>query len=167
MSEPAADPIAALRRGREETAAFLEEARARGLRVVFINGCFDLLHPGHVRVFFEARAHGDALVVALNSDASIRRLKGPKRPILPEDVRLTMMAAMKPVDAAFAFEEDNAGEALRFVRPAIYAKGAEYEGKSYPESAAVAEVGAEVRYLGHVDGFSTSKLIDRIREQTS
>lgn len=158
--------MADLRRGREATASFLDEARERGLRVVFINGCFDLLHPGHVRVFFEARALGDALVAALNSDASIRRLKGPKRPILAEDARLTMMAAMKPIDAAFTFDEDNAGQALRFVRPAIYAKGAEYEGKSYPESEAVAEVGAAVRYLNHVDGFSTSELIARIREST-
>lgn len=153
--------------GREATARFLDEARAAGRRVVFVNGCFDLLHPGHLSVFFAARARGDELVVALNSDASIRRLKGPHRPILPEAVRLTMVAALEPVSAAFAFDEDNAAEAIRFARPDIYAKGAEYRGRPYPESEAVAEHGVEVVYLEHVDGFSTTRLIERIHRRVA
>lgn len=153
--------------GRQACAAFLARARAARLRIVFINGCFDLLHPGHLQVFFEAKRHGDVLVAAINSDVSIRGLKGPSRPILPEPVRLAMIASCKPIDAAFCFSEDNASEALRFVRPHVYAKGAQYQHMDYPESGAVQEIGCQVVYLQHVEGFSSTQLIERIQSLTS
>lgn len=141
-----------------------EKARENNQRVVFVNGCFDLLHPGHLQVFFEAQSHGDCLIVALNSDTSIGRLKGPSRPILPEQVRMTMVAALKPVAAAFSFDEENAANAIRQIRPDLYAKGAQYKGKDYPEASAVEECQVEVVYLNHVEGFSTSLLIEKIQK---
>jgi D-glycero-beta-D-manno-heptose 1-phosphate adenylyltransferase len=149
--------------GRQNTADFLEKVRAQKRRIVFVNGCFDLLHPGHVQVFFDAKKHGDCLVVGLNSDTSIQRIKGPNRPILPENVRLTMVSALKPVDACFCFDEENASEAIRFVKPDVYAKGAQYENQPYPESDAVAENQVNVVYLNQVEGFSTSNIIERIQ----
>jgi len=149
-------------RGREQTARFLDTERAAGRRIVFVNGCFDLLHPGHLQVFYQARSFGDVLVVAANSDESIRRLKGPARPIQPQQVRLAMIAALKPVDAVFCFDEADASEALRFAKPQLYAKGAEYQNRPFPESDAVEELGLELAYLDHVEGYSSSQIIARI-----
>jgi rfaE bifunctional protein nucleotidyltransferase chain/domain len=150
-------------RGRAACAELLGELHAKKQRIVFVNGCFDLLHPGHVQVFFEARRYGSALIVAMNSDASITQLKGAERPILAQSVRETMVASLQPVSGVFCFDERDASEALRFVRPQVYAKGAQYRGRPYPESSAVAELGIEVVYLSHVDGFSTSELVASIR----
>ena len=149
-------------RSRRETEKFLQPLRSTNKKIVFVNGCFDLLHPGHIQLFFEAAGLGDVLIVAINSDSSIQRLKGPSRPILQESVRLTMVSALKPVAAAFCFDEDDASQALTFVRPHIYAKGAQYKNKPFPESEAVKSLGAQVQYLNHLHGFSTSLLAQHI-----
>jgi rfaE bifunctional protein nucleotidyltransferase chain/domain len=148
--------------GRQACKAYADNARRHGQTIVFVNGCFDLLHPGHVQVFFDAKEHGDCLIVALNSDDSIKRLKGPNRPIMPEDVRMTMVASLKPVAAAFCFDEDNASNAIRFMKPHVYAKGAQYRGQNYPERDVVSECQVKLVFLNHVAGFSTSSLIERI-----
>src|SRR3954454_11931624 len=99
------------------------EMRERGGRVGFTNGCFDLLHPGHVSYLQTARSLGDALVVALNSDASVRKVKGPSRPIVPERDRATVLEALESVDAVVVFGEDTPVRLMRELRPAVYVKG--------------------------------------------
>jgi rfaE bifunctional protein nucleotidyltransferase chain/domain len=140
----------------------LREAR---VRLVFTNGCFDLLHPGHVAYLEAARGLGDALVVGLNSDASVRRLKGPGRPINPEGDRVAMLAALRAVDAVVVFDEDTPVRLLREVAPAVYVKGGDYRIEDLPEAEVAREIGAEVRILPFEPGYSTTTLLERIRSQ--
>lgn len=147
------------------SAAQLAEERARleagGQRLVFTNGCFDLLHVGHVRYLQAARALGDALVVAVNGDASVRILKGPSRPVNPEDDRAEVLAALGCVDYVVIFPDVRVSELVRQVRPHIYAKGGDYTPESLDagERTALEEVGAEIRILGLVPGRSTTQML--------
>ena len=141
----------------------ITEVREAGARVVFTNGCFDLLHPGHVSYLRAARALGDVLVVGLNSDASVSRLKGPLRPIVPEEDRATVLAALESVDAVVVFDEDTPVRLLRELRPAVYAKGGDYRVEDLPEAEVAAEIGAEVRIVPFKPGYSTTALIEKIR----
>jgi D-beta-D-heptose 7-phosphate kinase/D-beta-D-heptose 1-phosphate adenosyltransferase len=137
--------------------------REAGGRVVFTNGCFDLLHPGHVSYLRTARALGDALVVGLNSDASVSRLKGPSRPIVPEEDRATVLGALESVDAVIVFDEDTPVRLLRELKPTVYVKGGDYRIGDLPEAKLAAEIGAEVKILPFEPGYSTTALIDKIR----
>ena len=137
--------------------------RESGRSLVFTNGCFDLLHPGHVSYLRAARSLGDALVVGLNSDASISKLKGPSRPIVPEADRATVLEALEFVDAVVIFDEDTPVRLLREVRPSVYAKGGDYSVEDLPEAEVAAQIGAEVRILPFEPGYSTSALIEKIR----
>jgi glycerol-3-phosphate cytidylyltransferase len=130
---------------------------------VFTNGCFDLLHPGHVAYLEAARSLGGALVVGLNSDASVRRLKGSERPISPEGDRAVMLGALRAVDAVVLFDEDTPVRLLREVAPAVYVKGGDYRTADLPEAGVAAEIGAEVKILPFQPGYSTSALIERIK----
>jgi D-beta-D-heptose 7-phosphate kinase/D-beta-D-heptose 1-phosphate adenosyltransferase len=142
--------------------------RGDGRRIVFTNGVFDILHAGHVSYLEEARALGDALVVGINSDASVRRLKGPERPIVEENDRARLVAALRAVDHAVVFEEDTPFDLIRMVRPDVLVKGGDYdpdatEGKRYiVGSDLVKSTGGEVRVLSFVDGRSTTDIIARI-----
>ena len=131
--------------------------------MVFTNGCFDLLHPGHVSYLQSARSLGDALVVGLNSDASVSRLKGPLRPVVPERDRAIMLAALESVDAVVVFTEDTPERLLRELKPAVYVKGGDYRIEDLPEAEVAAEIGAEVRVLPFKPGYSTTALIEKIR----
>lgn len=131
--------------------------------MVFTNGCFDLLHPGHVFYLQAARSLGDALVVGLNSDASAGRLKGPSRPVVPEGDRAIMLAALESVDAVVIFDEDTPVRLLRELKPAVYVKGGDYKVEELPEAEVAAEVGAEVKILPFEPGYSTTALIERVR----
>jgi len=131
--------------------------------VVFTNGCFDLLHPGHVSYLRAARSLGDALVVGLNSDASIERLKGPLRPIVHERDRATVLAALQSVDAVVLFGEDTPVRLMRELKPAVYVKGGDYRVEDLPEAEVAAEIGTEVKILPFEPGYSTTALIERIR----
>jgi rfaE bifunctional protein nucleotidyltransferase chain/domain len=144
-------------------AAFRAALEARGQRLVFTNGCFDLLHVGHVRYLQAARALGDALVVAVNGDESVRKLKGPSRPVNSEVDRAEVLAALGCVDAVTIFHEERVSEVVRAVRPHIYAKGGDYTIDSLDagERAALAEVGAEIRLLPLVPGKSTTAMIEK------
>jgi rfaE bifunctional protein nucleotidyltransferase chain/domain len=145
--------------------AWRERARHDGRTVVWTNGCFDLLHVGHVRNLQAARALGDALVVGVNDDASVRRLKGPQRPILPAEQRAELLAALECVDAVVLFPEDTPAAALERLRPDIHCKGADYappHGKPIPEAAVVAAYGGRIAFLPLVPGLSTSDLVQRI-----
>ena len=144
-----------------------EVFRAKGKRLVLTNGCFDLLHVGHVRYLQTARALGDALAVALNSDASVRALKGAGRPINPESDRAEVLATLECVDYVAIFSEMRATQFLRTVQPAIYAKGGDYklETLDREERAALEKIGAEIKILPLQPGYSTSRLIARLQKQ--
>jgi rfaE bifunctional protein nucleotidyltransferase chain/domain len=140
------------------------ELREAGGGVVFTNGCFDLLHPGHIFYLKAARSLGDALVVGLNSDASVRRLKGPSRPIVTEGDRTVMLSALEPVDAVVIFDDDTPVRLMRKIKPAVYVKGGDYRIEDLPEAEIAAEIGAEVEILPFKPGYSTTALIERIKK---
>ncbi|HZC18987.1 MAG TPA: D-glycero-beta-D-manno-heptose 1-phosphate adenylyltransferase [Rubrobacteraceae bacterium] len=137
--------------------------REAGGSVVFTNGCFDLLHPGHVSYLRAARDLGDALVVGLNSDASVGKLKGASRPIVPEGDRATVLAALESVDAVIVFGEDTPIRLLRELKPAVYVKGGDYRIEDLPEAEVAAEIGAEIKILPFEPRYSTTALIEKIR----
>jgi glycerol-3-phosphate cytidylyltransferase len=141
----------------------LTEMREAGKRVVFTNGCFDLLHPGHVAYLRTARSLGDALVVGLNSDASLRRLKGPSRPVVPQGDRAFMLEALESVDAVVVFGEDTPVRLMRVLRPAVYVKGGDYRIEDLPEAEVADEIGAQVKILPFETGYSTSALIEKMK----
>jgi glycerol-3-phosphate cytidylyltransferase len=141
--------------------------RAAGLDLVLTNGCFDILHLGHVRYLEAARALGDALAVAVNSDASVRRLKGTGRPIVPERDRAEIVAGLRAVDLVVIFDDDTAARLVRAVRPAVYVKGGDYssdpESERFPpEGRTVLEYGGAVTIVPHVQGRSTSDTVRRL-----
>lgn len=138
-----------------------EAWRAQGLRVVFTNGCFDLLHPGHISLLDFARAQGDRLIVALNTDASVRRLKGPARPIQDQDSRAIVMAALRDVDLVLLFDEDTPLETIRAVRPDVLVKGADYALEDVVGAEDVLALGGQVLLAPLVEGHSTSGAITR------
>jgi D-glycero-beta-D-manno-heptose 1-phosphate adenylyltransferase len=142
------------------------ELRAAGKKLVATNGCFDLLHPGHVRYLRAARSLGDLLVVGLNADHSVRELKGNKRPINNEADRAEMLAALECVDLVTIFPEIRATEFILAARPAIYAKGADYTSETLnpEERAALRKVGAEIRIIPFEKGYSTSHLLKQLRK---
>jgi D-glycero-beta-D-manno-heptose 1-phosphate adenylyltransferase len=140
-----------------------EEWRRAGLRVVCTNGCFDLLHVGHVRSLAAARALGDVLVVGVNSDASARAVKGPGRPLVSEAERAEVIAALAVVDYVVVFDERTPEALLEHLRPDVHAKGADYERKPMPERHVVEAFGGRVELLPVVPGVSTTRLVDRLR----
>ena len=137
--------------------------RRQGRRVVFTNGCFDLLHRGHIDFLNRAKALGDVLVVALNSDASIARLKGPGRPVTRLEDRAGVLAALSCVDHLASFEGDTAADLVALVRPDVYAKGGDYTTAMVPEAPVVTQLGGEVQILPYLEDRSTSRILDRIR----
>ncbi|MEU6075897.1 D-glycero-beta-D-manno-heptose 1-phosphate adenylyltransferase [Micromonospora sp. NPDC047074] len=149
--------------GAGELAAIVAEHRRAGRAVVFTNGCFDVLHRGHVRYLEQARALGDLLVVAVNSDGSVRRLKGPDRPVNPVEDRIALLAALACVDHVVVFEEDSPAGLIETIRPDVYVKGGDYPPEMVPEAPLVRRLGGQVRTLGYVPDRSTSAIIDRIR----
>jgi len=142
---------------------FVREERAAGRRVVFTNGVFDILHPGHVRYLQAARAHGDVIVVGLNSDASVRRNKGPERPINPEDERAEVLAALACVDAVSIFDDDTPADIIRRVQPDMLVKGADWPADQIVGRDIVEARGGRVILEPVEQGFSTSAIIDRVR----
>jgi rfaE bifunctional protein nucleotidyltransferase chain/domain len=139
--------------------------RAAGLSVAFANGCFDLLHVGHVRYLDAARALGDVLFVGLNSDAAVARLKGPGRPLMPAAERAEILAGLRAVDHVVVFDEDTADRLVSLVRPAVHAKGTDYTDASVPEAASVRAAGGRVAIVGDPKDHATRDLIARIRER--
>jgi D-glycero-beta-D-manno-heptose 1-phosphate adenylyltransferase len=147
----------------EELVARRAEWKAAGRRVVFTNGCFDLVHPGHVRYLAQARALGDALIVALNSDRSVRRLKGETRPILKEDERAEVMAALAVVDAVTIFDSETPFDVIRAVLPDILVKGGDWSVDTIVGRDVVEANGGQVLSLPFVAGVSTSEIVRRIQ----
>ena len=139
----------------------LAEWRGQGLRIGFTNGCFDLLHPGHVKLLTEARAACDRLVVGLNSDASVKRLKGKERPVQDQQARAEVLAALEAVDLVVLFEQDTPLELIRRVRPTVLVKGADYRLEQVVGRELVEAEGGEVVLVDLVPGYSTSALVQR------
>ena len=146
-----------------EAVARLEHERSLGRRIVFTNGCFDLLHAGHVQLLESARALGDVLVVALNSDASIRRLKGEGRPVVGETDRVRMMCALDAVGIVIVFDEDTPLEAIQHIRPDVLVKGGDYEIDTIVGASLVQGYGGRVATIPLVAGLSTTGLLETIR----
>lgn len=139
-----------------------DKARAAGRRVVLANGCFDLLHVGHVRYLEDARALGDLLIVGVNGDDAVRRLKGPGRPLMPAVERAEMLAALRAVDHVVVFEDDTADRLVALLRPAVHAKGTDYTAESVPERASVLAAGGRVAIAGDAKQHSTRDVIAEI-----
>jgi D-beta-D-heptose 7-phosphate kinase/D-beta-D-heptose 1-phosphate adenosyltransferase len=135
--------------------------RARGGTLVATGGCFDIVHPGHVATLQAARRLGDALVVVINSDDSVRRLKGPTRPVVPEQDRARVLSAFDCVDAVVIFDEDDPCAVLDWIRPQVWVKGGDYGGTPLPETAVVERHGGRVVLLPYLDGRSTTAILAR------
>lgn len=142
---------------------FVREARAAHKRIVFTNGVFDILHPGHLRYLQAARRHGDLLIVGLNSDASVRRNKGPARPINPEQERAEVVAALACVDAVSIFDDDTPADIIRRVEPDVLVKGADWPADQIVGRDTVEARGGRVILEPVEPGYSTTALIERAR----
>src|SRR6195256_2271938 len=141
----------------------LAEYKRRGRRIVFANGCFDALHVGHIRYLEGAQREGDTLVVGVNADSSVSNLKGPGRPILDENARAQLVAALRSVDYVVIFSEPNVEALLEELRPDVHAKGTDYTAESVPERAVAARLGIRVAIVGDPKDHSTRKLLESIR----
>ena len=140
----------------------LEEERARGQRIVLANGCFDLLHVGHVRYLEGARQEGDVLVVAVNSDASVQKIKGPGRPILPGEARAQLVAALGVVSYVTVFDEPDVTALLAVFRPDVHAKGTDYTVDTVPERDTAVRLGVRIAIVGDAKEHSTRDLLARL-----
>lgn len=147
----------------DDVVRFVAEGRALGHRIVFTNGVFDLLHPGHVRYLEAARALGDRLIVGINADASVRRNKGPGRPINHEQDRAEVLCALSAVDAVVIFDEDTPAEIIRLVQPDVLVKGADWPADQIVGRDTVEGRGGRVVRVPVEQGHSTTRLIDRIK----
>jgi D-glycero-beta-D-manno-heptose 1-phosphate adenylyltransferase len=147
----------------DAAAAFVESHRAAGSRIVFTNGVFDLLHPGHVRYLVAARAEGDILIVGLNSDRSVRANKGPDRPITPDRERAEIVAALAVVDAVVMFDEDTPAEIIRRLQPDVLVKGADWAADAIVGRDTVEARGGRVVRIDLEPGWSTSGIMEKIR----
>lgn len=140
------------------------EYKNRNEKVVFTNGCFDLLHIGHVRYLYEAKKQGDILIVALNSDSSVKQLKGDNRPIINESERAELLAALEMTDYIVIFEELTAINLINNLKPDIYVKGGDYSKETLTEWTTVEKNGGEVKLLKEIKGRSTTSLINKINK---
>jgi D-glycero-beta-D-manno-heptose 1-phosphate adenylyltransferase len=149
-------------RSRNELAQKLADRRATGQKIVLANGCFDILHVGHTRYLAGAKAEGDILVVAINSDKSVNKLKGEGRPVLPEHERAELVAALECVDYVIIFDEPNVEPLLEALRPNVHAKGTDYTAETVPERAVADRLGIRVAIVGDAKNHSTRDLLARL-----
>ena len=149
----------------EEIAKLAEAERARQRKVIFANGCFDMLHVGHIRYLQGAKELGDILVVGINGDESVRKLKGNGRPLMPEDERAEIVAALECVDFVTVFADLTVNNLLLAIKPDVHAKGTDYTEETVPERATVASYGGRVAIVGDPKDHSTTELIER-RQRT-
>jgi D-beta-D-heptose 7-phosphate kinase/D-beta-D-heptose 1-phosphate adenosyltransferase len=149
-------------KSKEDLHGIVEELKRKGKRIVFTNGCFDLLHLGHIRYLEKARSLGDILVVGVNSDRSVRNLKGPERPILPEEERIEILSSLGCVDYVTIFDELTPLELISFLQPHILVKGGDWKKEDIVGREVVEKSGGEVVILPFIEGSSTSNLIGTI-----
>lgn len=146
----------------EQAQAIVQSEKENGKTVVFTNGCFDILHSGHVTYLEQAKACGDTLILGLNSDKSVKSIKGPSRPINSETDRAIVLAALKSIDYVVMFEEDTPIELLKKIKPNIQAKGGDYKAEDLPEYPIVTGFGGSIKILPFVAGKSTTSTIEKI-----
>ena len=149
----------------EQLLIALQDAREHGERIVFTNGCFDIVHAGHVNYLSSARKQGDRLVVAVNNDDSVRRLKGVGRPINSCDRRMAVLAALEAVDWVVSFDQDTPEDLLRSVKPEVLVKGGDYTVDQVVGAPIVQAYGGDVKVLDFVEDVSTTRIVDQIRRQ--
>ncbi len=147
----------------DELAALVAAEKEAGRKVVFTNGGFEILHVGHIRSLVDARSRGDLLLVALNSDSSIRNNKGEGRPVVPAEERVEVLCALSCVDLVTVFSDPTVDALLRKVRPSVHAKGTDYTPETVPERDTVLEIGAEIAIVGDPKDHATSDLLERLR----
>jgi D-beta-D-heptose 7-phosphate kinase/D-beta-D-heptose 1-phosphate adenosyltransferase len=147
----------------EDAAVLRDRWQAQGRRVVLTNGCFDLLHPGHLSLLQASRAEGDVLVVAINSDESVRRLKGPSRPVVPQDERAEVLEGLEAVDAVVVYDEPTPLRVVEVLRPDVLVKGADWAADQIVGREEVEARGGRVVRVPLIPGRSTSSILDRIR----
>ena len=147
---------------REEAKKKIEELKINGKKVVFTNGCFDILHVGHMRYLEEAKEFGDYLIVGVNSDESVKRLKGPTRPINNQEDRAELLTGLKSVDYTVIFTEDTPVEIIEELKPSIHVKGGDYKKDDLPETKVVESYGGTVEIVSLVEGKSTTNVVKKI-----
>ena len=147
----------------EEIKGIIDRAKLEGKRVVLANGCFDILHVGHVRYLEDAKRHGDLLVVAVNSDSSVKKLKGPERPYMPDVERAEIVAALGCVDYVFIFEDTRLDRIIAYLKPDFQAKGTDYTPETVPERETVESYGGRVIICGDPKNHSTTQLLEVLR----
>ena len=147
----------------EEIKAIVNQARNNGKRVAFTNGCFDLLHRGHVHVLRQAKACGDLLIVGINSDESVKQIKGAARPVLPESDRCELLGAMEMVDYVILFNEPDPHNLISALRPDVLVKGGDWNAGKIIGADVVEETGGRVVVVPYIKGFSTTEIIERIK----
>ena len=140
-----------------------DQLKSRGKKIVFTNGCFDILHPGHTRYLFSAKELGDYLIVAINSDRSVRAIKGAGKPIVPQDERAELLAALSCVDGVIVFDEETPLKVIKYLMPDILVKGGDWPEEEIVGADVVKKRGGEVRRIPFVSGYSTTRIIDRIK----
>jgi glycerol-3-phosphate cytidylyltransferase len=150
---------------RKDAAKLVEKFKNEGKTVVFTNGCFDILHVGHLRYLQEAKELGDILIVGVNSDESVSRLKGPTRPINKQNDRAEMLAGLKPVDYTVIFTEDTPVEIIDELKPSIHVKGGDYKKEDLPETPIVEKNGGKVIILSLIQGKSTTNIVKKIQNK--
>jgi D-beta-D-heptose 7-phosphate kinase/D-beta-D-heptose 1-phosphate adenosyltransferase len=146
-----------------ELSEIAAQARAKGRTVVFTNGCFDLLHRGHVHMLREAKGQGDLLIVAMNSDSSVKAIKGPSRPIMPESDRVELIAAMEMVDYVVVYDEPDPYNLIAAIKPNVLAKGGDWSPDKIIGADIVEQHGGRVAVIPYLEGFSTTEIIERIK----
>ena len=147
----------------DELSAIAAEARKNGKIVVFTNGCFDLIHRGHIHTLRQAKALGDLLVVGLNSDGSVKAIKGPDRPIMPEADRIELIAALEMVDYVVTYSEPDPHRVIAAIKPGVLAKGGDWSADKIVGADVVEQYGGRVVVIPYLPGFSTTQIIERIR----
>lgn len=147
---------------KSELKDIVKKLKSEGKKVVSTSGCFDILHAGHVTYLEAAKEKGDVLIVLLNSDSSVRRLKGEQRPIVPENERAIVLAGLESVDYICIFDEDTPCSVVEEIQPDTVIKGGDYQGKWIPEMDSVAKYGGSVEYVQLVDGCSTTNIVNKV-----
>ena len=138
-------------------------ADSQNQTIILTNGCFDLLHPGHIDYLTKAKALGDQLIIGLNSDQSVQSIKGSTRPINNQQFRASMLLGLKPVDAVVIFDEDTPINLINTIKPSIHVKGGDYTAESLPEYPVVIGYGGEVSIIPFLDGYSSTSILDRMQ----
>jgi D-beta-D-heptose 7-phosphate kinase/D-beta-D-heptose 1-phosphate adenosyltransferase len=151
----------------EQVKKEIDRLKSKGKRVVFTNGCFDILHPGHTRYLHAARTLGDYLVVAVNTDQSVRAIKGEGRPILSQDARTELLASLSCVDGVVIFDEENPLRVIQYLVPHVLVKGGDWKEEEIIGADVVQKAGGEVRRIPYISGFSTTDLIKKIKDHGS